>query len=96
MPSADLPMRFAEHLQVEKRWHWNGNHYARTLRAWLEQMDQRKSEIMPILRDTYGKQEADRWWMRWRIFFMACEELFAFNGGEEWYVGHYLLRKTGD
>jgi len=24
---------------------------------------------------------------------MACEELFKFKGGEEWYVAHYLLRK---
>lgn len=96
MPSADLPMRFPEHLAVDKRWHWNGRHYAKTLRAWLERMDSRKPAVMPILRETYGDENADRWWMRWRMFFMACEELFAFNDGHEWYVGHYLLRKSGD
>ena len=94
MPSADLPHRFGNDLNVEKHWQWNGRHYAKTLRAWLDRMDSRKSSVMPILRDTYGEENANRWWMRWRMFFMACEELFAMNGGDEWYVSHYLFRKV--
>ena len=96
MPSADLPMRVGGDLTVEKHWQWNGDHYARTLRAWLQRMDSRRSAVMPILEETYGKDQADRWRMRWRIFFMACEELFAFNDGREWYVSHYLLKRVGD
>jgi cyclopropane-fatty-acyl-phospholipid synthase len=96
MPSADLPMRIGGNLSVEKHWQWNGDHYARTLRAWLDKMDARKGAVMPILAETYGNDEADRWRMRWRIFFMACEELFAYNGGREWYVSHYLLKRIGD
>ena len=96
MPSADLPMRIGGALAVERHWQWNGCHYARTLRAWLKRMDARKDSLMPILADTYGKEDADRWWMRWRMFFMACEELFAYNGGNEWYVSHYLLKRAGD
>ncbi len=96
MPSADLPLRVGGDLAVEKHWQWNGDHYARTLRAWLQRMDSRRSAVMPILESTYGKEQADRWRMRWRIFFMACEELFAYNGGREWYVGHYLLKRVGD
>jgi cyclopropane-fatty-acyl-phospholipid synthase len=34
MPSADLPLRFAENLSIVSRWHWNGQHYARTCNAW--------------------------------------------------------------
>jgi cyclopropane-fatty-acyl-phospholipid synthase len=95
MPSADLPLLFPEHLNIEKRWQWNGMHYARTCRAWLELMDSRRSVIMPILEDTYGRTDAGRWWMRWRMFFMACEELFRFNKGEEWFVSHYRFKKVG-
>jgi len=96
MPSADLPMRIGGDLTVEKQWQWNGDHYARTLRAWLQRMDSRRNAVMPILEETYGKDQAERWRMRWRIFFMACEELFAYNGGNEWYVSHYLLKRVGD
>jgi cyclopropane-fatty-acyl-phospholipid synthase len=96
MPSADLPMRVGGDLKVERHWQWNGTHYARTLRAWLDRMDSRKNAVMPILQETYGEGQADRWRMRWRIFFMACEELFAYNGGREWYVSHYLLKRAGD
>ena len=95
MPSADLPLLFPEHLNIEKRWQWNGMHYAKTCRAWLELMDSRRSVVMPILEDTYGRADAGRWWMRWRMFFMACEELFRFNKGEEWFVSHYRFKKAG-
>ena len=95
MPSADLPLRFPKHLNLEKRWAWNGKHYAKTCRAWLDRMDSQRSSIMPILANTYGEEEASRWWMRWRMFFMACEELFRFNEGQEWFVSHYRFSKAG-
>jgi cyclopropane-fatty-acyl-phospholipid synthase len=93
MPSADLPLRTSAPLEIDRQWAWNGTHYAQTCRAWLEQLDDRKNAVMPILAETYGDQEAGRWFMRWRMFFMACEELFRFRGGNEWYVSHYLFRR---
>jgi len=59
---------------------------------WLHNMDRSKSHIMSIFQQTYGK-EAKKFWIYWRLFFMACEELFAFNNGNEWQVYHYLLSK---
>ena len=95
MPSADLPLRFPEHLGIENRWHWSGDHYARTCNAWLETMDSNRDLIMPVLEECYGAEDAPLWWQRWRIFFMACAELFAYDEGQEWFVGHYLLAKSG-
>jgi cyclopropane-fatty-acyl-phospholipid synthase len=34
--------------------------------------------------------------VRWRLFYLACSELFAFNGGQEWGVGHYVFVKPAD
>lgn len=91
MPSADLPLQFQEHLQLADRWIWNGQHYEATCNAWLNNMDKHRSELWPVFETTYGKDFAKVWWMRWRMFFMACAELFSYNQGQEWMVGHYLF-----
>ena len=96
MPSASLPLRFARKLSIDAQWTWNGTHYAKTCRAWLRKMDSNKDAIMPILEETYGAENAGRWCMRWRMFFMACEELFRYRGGNEWFVSHYRFRRAAD
>ena len=93
MPSDELPLHFQDHLQIERQWRWDGNHYAKTANAWLENMDASKDEIWPILEETYGEHATQQWWMRWRMFFMACAELFAYDNGQQWYVCHYLFEK---
>lgn len=93
MPSDDLPLRFQEHLRLMERHRWNGVHYERTANAWLENMDARRDAVLPIMQDTYGLERAEQWFQRWRIFFMACAELFGMNEGREWYVGHYLFSR---
>ncbi len=90
MPSDDLFLHFQDDLSIEEHWNVNGNHYAKTLRTWLAQMDAQQSDLMPLFRQTYGDQ-AVVWWNRWRVFFLACAELFAYQGGNEWYVSHYLF-----
>lgn len=92
MPSHDLLMSFQKHLYLEKTWIWDGTHYEKTSNAWLENMDRNKSIIMPILKQTYGDQSSI-WFQRWRIFFMACAELFGYSNGQEWGVSHYLFSK---
>jgi cyclopropane-fatty-acyl-phospholipid synthase len=93
MPSDDLPARFQEQLRLVSRWRINGTHYARTLDAWLANMDRERAALLPIVSAAYGAGHTERWWNRWRIFFMACSELFAYRGGQEWYVGNYRFER---
>jgi len=95
MPSDDLALQFQDDLRIVRRWRWDGRHYERTANAWLERMDARRAAIWPILEATYGDRNAAQWWMRWRIFFMSCAELFGHDGGREWFVSHYLFERRG-
>ncbi|GAB7362450.1 hypothetical protein MBLNU230_g2772t1 [Neophaeotheca triangularis] len=94
MPSADLLLFFQQHLTVRKQWWVSGAHYAKTCEQWLARMLERKEQVWPGLVETYGEGEAARWWNRWQVFYLACAELFAWGGGEEWGVCHYLFEKA--
>ena len=94
MPSDDLLFYFNDDLSVEKHWHVSGTHYSKTSEAWLQNMDKHKAEIMPLFEKNYGKEQAVKWWVYWRIFFMACAELWGYNNGNEWIVCHYLFKKN--
>jgi cyclopropane-fatty-acyl-phospholipid synthase len=91
MPSHDLLLQFLQDFELERQWRLNGKHYALTAQAWLQNMYDHQKEILPILAQVYGQNNAERWWVRWKLFFMACEELFGFNEGQEWGVSHYRL-----
>ncbi|MDT8438744.1 MAG: cyclopropane-fatty-acyl-phospholipid synthase family protein [Wenzhouxiangellaceae bacterium] len=91
MPAADTLLWFQEHLKIQQRWLVNGRHYARTARAWLELLDARRTAARAALADSHPDPE--RQLQRWRMFFMACEELFAWRGGREWMVAHYRFEK---
>jgi len=93
MPSVDLLPRFDRDLVAEEQWQVNGLHYSKTARAWLENLDKKRLQIDPILASTYGQKEVTRWRVRWRLFFMACEELFGHRNGQEWVVAHYRFKK---
>ena len=54
-------------------------------------VDAHRSTILEIMKSTYGHTDAKRRLQRWRIFFMACAELFGYHNGGEWLVTHYRL-----
>jgi len=93
MPSADTLLHFQGDLAIEQRWLLPGTHYARTANHWLENQDRNRQEVMSVLAQAYGAAEAARWNQRWRMFWMACAELFGYDGGNQWLVAHYRFSK---
>ncbi|ENX58077.1 MULTISPECIES: SAM-dependent methyltransferase [Acinetobacter] len=92
MPASSTFLHFQQHLELSQHWQWSGTHYEKTANAWLENMDRNAEQLKPLFEEVYA-QDAAAWWQRWRIFFMACAELFGFEQGQEWIVGHFLFKK---
>lgn len=92
MPSTDLFLYFQKHLALKSKWNVNGKHYARTLKQWRERMDRQSTQIIDIFKSTDNLPfDPYTYFQMWRVFMIACEECFAFNNGEAWYVSHYLF-----
>ena len=89
MPAADTLLHFQDDLRIEERWQLPGTHYQQTARAWLANLDNHRPEAASALAGAHDDANARKWLQRWRMFFMACEELFGYNGGREWQVAHY-------
>lgn len=92
MPSQDIFKYFDDKLEVINQWDVNGNHYAKTCKAWLNNHYKNKDKILDIFDKHYDKPKI--WFNRWRIFFLSCEAFFAINNGKEYFVSHYLLKKS--
>jgi len=92
LPSVGTLTEFQEDLTLAQHWTIDGIHYAKTAAAWLHNMDRHRDEVRKALTPVYGATEVDRWVQRWRMFFMACEELFGYRDGTEWLVAHYLFK----
>jgi cyclopropane-fatty-acyl-phospholipid synthase len=93
MPSERLIYEFPRHLQVERHWRVNGSHYQRTLEAWRTSMDAQRDRADAALRESYG-DDAALWRQRWRLLFLACAELFAWQDGEAFHVAHYRMGRA--
>jgi len=91
MPAHELFASFGEHLRVEESWRLSGLHYQKTLDAWLEQLDLHRETAEAVL-NAAGEPHPSRAAQRWRMFLMACSELFGYEAGEPWGVSHYVLR----
>lgn len=89
MPAQNLLPSLSGELELTQSWTTNGQHYQKTAEAWLRNMDRQRETLYPLMQQTYGKEEATRWWVYWRVFFMAVAELFGHNQGQPWQVYHY-------
>jgi cyclopropane-fatty-acyl-phospholipid synthase len=93
MPSDDLLLHCQRDLAVERQWRVSGLHYQKTAEAWLARLDESRETLRPILADVYGAGKAGLWLERWRLFFLACAELFGYRGGNEWWVTHVRMAR---
>lgn len=92
MPSkALLPEAAGPFFSLDAQWWVDGTHYERTCEAWLERLDDNVDRIRDVLEPVYG-DDVEIWIQRWRIFFMSCAEMFAYDEGREWGVVHLLFR----
>jgi cyclopropane-fatty-acyl-phospholipid synthase len=83
MPSATLLPSFDRDLGLVEGRIVDGTHYARTAEAWLENLHAHEEEIAA----RFGRA----FLAEWRVFFLACAELWGYREGSEWLVGHYLF-----
>jgi cyclopropane-fatty-acyl-phospholipid synthase len=89
MPAADTLLWFQRDFSIEQRWLLDGTHYQRTANHWLANQDAHRHSALAALHAAYGAPSASLWYQRWRMFWMACAELFGYAGGREWLVAHY-------
>ena len=93
MPSAELFLHFQDDLVLEDRWLIDGRHYQKTLEAWLVRHDSNRDRIRSLFEGVYGAKLGRTMFHRWRIFYLACAELFGYQNGDEWGVAHYRFVK---
>ena len=94
MPARDTLLYFQNTLSIERQWSFAGTHYKKTAEAWLSNLDQYKEPVTDLFDRVYGPGEGRLWVQRWRMFFMACSELFGYDDGEQWIVAHYRFEKA--
>jgi cyclopropane-fatty-acyl-phospholipid synthase len=82
MPSASLFHAFDDDLKIVEEWRVEGTHYAKTAEAWYANLVDHRDEVIAIV----GSRAR---YHRWRVFFLACAEMFGYRDGREWIVAHY-------
>lgn len=95
MPARDTLLHFQDALRIERRWELSGVHYKKTARAWLENLDANRAAAVNALGGAADASAARRRVQRWRMFFIACEELFGWRGGTQWLIAQFRFRRRG-
>lgn len=91
MPAENLFAEFNEDLTIDQHWKVSGLHYWQTCEHWLQRLDMHHAELLQLFSKDMSSQAASVALQRWRIFMLACAELFRYDNGTQWYVAHYLF-----
>ncbi len=94
MPNHDLFKDLRSNLDYRKSWMLPGTHYEKTSNAWLAKMDLNKDKILSLFEREYSKSIAKRKFHFWRLFYIACAEIFGYDNGKEWVISHHLFKKS--
>jgi len=94
MPNHNLFKDLKSNLEYQKSWMLSGEHYERTSNAWLDKMDQNKIKILSLFERSNSSSVAKRKFHFWRLFYIACAEIFGYDNGNEWVVSHHLFKKS--
>ena len=94
MPNHNLFKDLNSDLNYQKSWMLSGTHYEKTSNAWLERMDLNKRKILELFKKKNSNSMAKKKFHFWRLFFIACAEIFGYDGGSEWVVSHHLFKKS--
>ncbi|KAJ7913892.1 S-adenosyl-L-methionine-dependent methyltransferase [Mycena leptocephala] len=99
MPSHDLMLYFQSDLTFVRSWYLPGTHYSRTCEDWLKNQDHNEKVGLEELRQDAivrgrSAKEGSAMFYRWRVYFMACSELFRMDRGQQWGTGHYLFKRA--
>ena len=95
MPSDDLLLYFGNQFAVQHHERVCGTNYERTSNGWLAYLDDgwKRGALQPVLAEAYGVGKEYEWYVNWRLFFLACAELWGLDHGNEWIVSLYLFEK---
>ena len=94
MPNHNLFKDLNSDLNYQKSWMLSGTHYEKTSNAWLEKMDLNKKKILELFKKKNSNSMAKKKFHFWRLFFIACAEIFGYDKGGEWVVSHHLFKKS--
>ena len=90
-PSNETILHFQNLFSIEDQWKISGEHYKLTAEKWLANFYENRLEILPIFEKAYGKRMAWIWFQRWKLFFIALQEQYGFDRGQQWLVSQYLF-----
>ena len=92
MPSWDYLPRYQDDLALVERWQVDGDHYARTLRAWLDNLDRRRDLVMPVLEQHVRyRTRPGCGWPTGGCSSWPARRRSPSASGTEYFVAHYLF-----